>query len=143
MRLHFVPTGVWDLHRISDAICKPVITDFLVLKHAELFVGQPVAWNSIAIENARVRGEAGKNCRSRVVFSPIKNFGQRRPIWFVAQIGLPRFGASHDRAIKPAVQEVLNAKIEIAQMLLTRIASRKLWQRVKFKGNRSVDQRQH
>ena len=91
-----------------------MIADFLKFKYAELFVRQPMAGDPVTVKNARVRCEAGKDCRGGAPFSPVKNVSQRRPVRFVSQVRLAWFSAGHDDAIKPAVQEILDAEIEVA-----------------------------
>ena len=127
-----------DLHLVPDAIRECMVAKRLELKHAELFVRQPMAGDPVTVKNARVRREAGKDRRGGAVFSPVKNVGQRRPVRFVSQVRLAWFSAGHDDAIKPAVQEILDAEIEVAQMLLSCIAPRKIGQRVKLQGNRGI-----
>ena len=95
-----------------------MVTNFFVLKNAELFVREPVAGNAVAVKNAGVRRQTRQHRRDRIAFGPVENFGQGGPIWFFPQIRLARFGAGHNHAIKPAVQQVVDAEIEAFQMLL-------------------------
>jgi hypothetical protein len=50
-----------DLHGVANAFGECMVTHLLILEHAELLVGEPVAGNRVAIEDAGVSGQARKN----------------------------------------------------------------------------------
>src|ERR1700675_5070741 len=55
---HFIPPGMWNLHHPGSAVRKRMVPNRFVLKYAELFVGEPVSGNAIAVENASMRRQA-------------------------------------------------------------------------------------
>jgi len=70
-----------------------VVRNISIVKNSELFVIQGMPANAVAVQDGCVRRQARQNRRGSILFGPVKNIGQCRPVWFIPQVRLARFGS--------------------------------------------------
>src|SRR5208282_4985268 len=96
VRLYLIPARVGKTHTLRAPGSELVLAGLCKFKNTELFVTQRMPANAIAVQNARVRRQAGKNRGRGIALGPIENLRQDGPVGLVFQVRTLRFSAGHD-----------------------------------------------
>src|SRR5580692_6329779 len=86
------------------------------LEEAEAFLTKAVPVDAVEVQKGGVRAQARQNGRMRVVISPFDHLDQIVPVRFVGQLRGVRLRSGHDQAVEMTVPEVLETRIEVADI---------------------------
>src|SRR5215469_16738373 len=90
------PRGEWMIYQPN------------AIKYSTVFVVTFDSVDAIHVKRCSVCGKAGPNGRVRVVSSPIQDFRETSPVWFVGQVLRQRLSSGHNQTVEFNLPQILN-----------------------------------
>ena len=83
--MYVIPARVWKTYTLG-ILHQQVIGYLIAIKYTEAFVIKASASKAIAVQDTRMRCQAGQNRGQGITFRPVKKLGQHWPILLILQI---------------------------------------------------------
>src|SRR5271156_1529347 len=101
---YFIPSRMRKTYSFARTTDQLMVRCFGKIKHTELLITQWMTIDAIAVQDTCMGRQAGQYGRDGIAFRPVQNVSQSRPVRFVAQVRLPRFGPRHNHGVERVVQ---------------------------------------